>query len=110
MSTLFCGTNQENVLQKERAHQSLQSLFFNFFLIMEQTFMTSARGREGLDICHMVINSVAFNQQIYDPFLQMKCGMVCDLVVCEHHNCMISNIETYFDKEITFPTLVLVLQ
>ena len=68
------------------------------------------RGLEGLEISQVVIDAIVFKQQVYGPFLRIKCVRVCGLVVYGRHNCMISNIKTYFDKEITFSALVLVLQ
>ena len=32
------------------------------------------------------------------------------VVVCGHHNCLIPNIKTYFDKKVTFLALFPVLQ
>ena len=116
MCILFCGTNKKNVLQKELKNLTFEvSNLSTVFKILSYNGpniydIRTERGLEGLEISHVVIDAIVFKQQVYGPFLRMKCGRVCGLVVYGRHNCMISNIKTYFDKKIILPALVLVLQ
>ena len=64
------------------------------------------KGWRGFKICHVLTDSIVFKQQIYCLFLQ-KGG--CWGMVCGHHNCMVPNIKTYFDKKVTFLVFMAVL-
>ena len=59
------------------------------------------RGWEGLEICRVLTYFIVFKHQNYGSFLRIRVRGWGEGVGCGRHNCLIPNIKTYFDKEVT---------
>ena len=90
--------------------QSLHWYFLKLLLIRIQTFMTSVErvGRES----HVFTYSIVFKQKINFFFADGRGVGLWEGGPggCGRHNCMILNIKTWFDKNVTLLDLVPLLQ